>query len=144
MQAPSNPNVLFVLEARTEDGSAYMYVDVMSFETAALAQNSQKPEDFIDDRALAWEEQASGGVKLRKGRKTKGPKHFKAKWGKAKGIGYRFEAQFFDQPFVENGYLVRHKQRTYFIKEQYGGEDAEKKFKKTLKALQKGWTWAKK
>lgn len=139
----NSPNALFALEARTEDGSAYMYVEVMAFQTAALNQNRRKPEDFVEEHALTWDEQASGGVKLHKGRGSKGDKTFKAKWAKEKGIGYRFEATFLGHPFVEYGYIVRHRQNTYFIKTQFGGTNAEKKFKKHVKALEKGWDWTK-
>lgn len=140
----NDPNLHFAFETRSEDGTAYYYLDVGSYENAALSQQQIKLESWVEDRATAWETAATGNVKLRKGRKTKGALHSKAKWAKASGIGWRFEAEFYENPFVEYGYYVRHKKYTYVIREQFGGVDAEKKFKSARKALLKKWKWLKK
>ncbi len=140
LKAPGE-GVDWAVEGRSEDGSAYLFIDCQVIDRAGMMQNGPKPEGVASDRATNWESAAGDGATTSK--KGKPPVEFKARFGKAKGIGWRFTGACLGQPIVEYGYVVTWKQKVYIIHVQFSGKDAEEKLKKTYKGITKSWKWVK-
>jgi hypothetical protein len=131
----------WAVEGRSEDGSAYLFIDCQTIDRAAMMTSGPSPESIAADRATAWE--AAAGDSATTSKKGKPPVEFKARFGKAKGIGWHFTGKCLGQPIVEYGYVVTWKQKVYVIHVQFVGEDAEKKLEKTYKTITKSWKWVK-
>ncbi len=126
----------FAIEGRSEDNKNYIYMDVHS-NWMPNVQQSGKLEDFIEKRASDWE--AGGGDP----QKVPKSKFRKGKFGAAKGFQYEYEGTLNGEPFVEQGWAVKHKQTAYFIRVQFGGPDGEKNMKKLWKSVRKGFKFRK-
>ena len=131
----------WAVEGRTEDGSAYLFIDCRVIDRAAIMQNGPSPEDMASERATIWESAAGDGATTSK--RGKPPVEFKARFGKAKGIGWRFTGDCLGQPIVEYGYVLTWKQKVYVMHVQFCGKDAENKLKKAYKKITKSWKWVK-
>ena len=126
----------FAVEGRSEDNKNYFYMDVHSNWMPSI-QQSGKLEDFIVKRHTEWKAAGGDPQKLPKTPFRKG------KFGAAKGFQYEYEGTLNDEPFVEQGYAVKHKQTAYFIRVQFGGENAEKNLKNLWKSIKKGFKFRK-
>ncbi len=91
-------------------------------------------EDRIKQREGQWKDQANSPQTIKKGKEP----FFKASFNGGKGLGYEFTGYLDDAPFVEEGYVVEYKKHVFWVRFQYGGVDAEKTFKKMVKAIKKG------
>jgi hypothetical protein len=125
------PNLRLAWETRSEDGQQYLYFDVQSYPTQPGARDPEG--QLLSQREGTWRDAVDGAKIISKG-KTAG---FKDKWSKAKGLGYEFTGTHRDKPYTERGWIVSYKKYTYWIRVQYGGEDAEKAFSKLFKKLKK-------
>ncbi len=128
-----NRDLRFVGEGRSKDGKAYFYYEIRTFRLNRPNTPNPRPEDFVEKRAQDWlagaGEEADTGGKKTKFRKTS--------YGKAKGLSYKFTGHLGEEPAVEEGWVVKHKQTLLWIKTQYIGARAEASLKKLGKACKK-------
>lgn len=120
-------------EMRSDDKQSYLYFDVQSWGKDILLKNKDFFEERIKEREGQWQADVTSPTTVTKGKEA----FFKARYGKGKGLGYEFKGYLGQVPFVEQGFLVEYKKYVYWIRYQFGGEDAEKAFSKTLKELKK-------
>lgn len=123
-------------EARSEDGSAYLYFDVSAWQLNISNVANTDPEDIVDKRMEQWK--AGGGENALLSKKGKPPFFKKGNFGKGKGLTYKFTGSLGDAPFVEEAWIVKYKGNLLRFRFQYGGVDAEKKLKKLIKTVKKG------
>ena len=120
-------------EMRSEDKQKYLYFDVQTWSERSLQGVRNFAEDRIKQREGEWKEGVDSAQTIKKGKTP----YFKASFGKGKGLGYEFKGFLGEVPFIERGFVVKHKKYWYWFRYQIGGEDAEKIFKKEIKALRK-------
>ena len=131
-----NRDIRFTGEMRNKEGDAYLYFEVRTIPLKVpRGQPMPKPENFVNKRAEAWS--AGAGETASVGKK-KGDLGKKGVFNGAKGLKYSFTGDLNGVPYVEEGYVVKHKQNLVFIKFQFGGEDGPKKLKKLKKLVTKG------
>ncbi|MHC5010434.1 MAG: hypothetical protein ACYTG6_05700 [Planctomycetota bacterium] len=128
-----DPNLRLAWETRSEDGQAYLYFDVQTFDAQALQRANQSEEDLVKARAGQWMEAAQDATTIAKGDEA----WFRDRLGRGRGVGYEFRGTLQGAPFVERGYIVKYKKYVYWIRFQYGGEDAEEFFRKLIRTLSK-------
>jgi hypothetical protein len=129
----------FAWEWRSADEQHYFYFDLSSYKAADMQGSRVTEQDFVKTRESQWREHAgSSAVVTGKGKEN----WSKAEFARAKGIGYRFTGDLDGAPFVERGYIVRHKQSVYWVRLQFGGKDAEKALDKMAKAVEKALKFA--
>jgi len=128
------------LETRSEDGQSYIYYSIWAEATARLQNEKREPEMIIDDHAKSWLSTLGDGAKCSKSGKA--PFFRPGSYEGEKGLKYEFTATVDGVPYTEEGYVIDRKQTTYWVRIQLGGKDAEKALKSELKAIQKGFTWA--
>jgi hypothetical protein len=127
------------VEGRSEDGQAYIYFSVWTEATGRLQNEGRSEESIVDDHAKAWLSTLGDSALCSKSGKT--PYYKNGAFEGAKGLKYEFTATYDDKPYVEEGYVVKQRQNTYWIRIQFGGENAEKKLGKLFKAIKKGFAW---
>lgn len=128
------------LETRSEDGQCYIYYSVWAEATARLKDEKREPEAIIDEHAKSWLSTLGDSAKASKSGKA--PYFRPGAYEGEKGLKYEFTATVDGVPYTEEGYIVDHKQTTYWVRIQLGGKNAEKVLKDELKAIKKGFSWA--
>ncbi|MCA9314160.1 MAG: hypothetical protein H6806_06705 [Planctomycetes bacterium] len=128
------------LETRSEDGQCYIYYSVWAEATARLQNEKREPEAIIDDHAKSWLSTLGDTAKASKSGKS--PYFRGGSYEGEKGLKYEFTATVDGVPYTEEGYVIDHKQTTYWVRIQLGGKNAEKVLKDELKAIKKGFSWA--
>ncbi len=137
---PKSQGLQMAIEGRTPDGQGYVYFSIWA-EAAARLQNERKePESIIDDHAKAW--LAGLGDTAKCSKSGKPPYHRQGAFEGEKGLKYEFTARFKDVPYVEEGYVFKHKQTTYWVRLQIGGNPADKGVKDLVNSVKKGFAWA--
>lgn len=126
-------NLRLAWEMRTEDKQAYFYFDVQTWSERSLQRQRNPYEEMVRQREGQWKEHAGSPDTIAKGKTA----WFKSKFGRGKGLGYEFTGYLDDAPFIEYGFIVKYKKYVYWIRFQFGGENAEKIFSKTFRALKK-------
>ena len=127
------------VEGRSDDGQAYVYFSVWTEATGRMQNEGRDEEMVVDDHAKAW--LSSLGESARCSKSGKLPYFKNGAFEGAKGLKYEFTATYNDKPYVEEGYVVKQRQNTYWIRLQFGGDNAEKKLSKLIKAIKKGFSW---
>lgn len=129
-------------EGRTPDGEHYLYFEIRTYKLNEPNRPNPDPEKFVEKRGQDWLAGAGEGASIggKKGDKLK----FKnGRFGPAKGLTYKFTGNLEGTPFVEEGWVVKHKSTLLRITMQYGGQDAEKKLKKMAKTVKKAMKFKK-
>lgn len=128
-------------EGRSEDGEAYLYFEIRNYKLNISNTPNPDPEKFVEKRGQDWLAGAGDGASI--GGK-KGKLKFKnGKFGTAKGLTYKFTGVLEKAPFIEEGWVVKHKNTMLWLKMQYGGKDAEKKLKPLAKKVRKAMKFKK-
>ena len=130
-----NRDIRFTGEMRNEEGDAYLYFEIRSYRLNIPNTPNPKPEKFVSKRGEDWS--AGAGESANVGKK-KGELGKKGTFRGAKGLKYEFTGDLNGVPYLEKGYVVKHKANMLWFKFQFGGKDAEKKLKKMAKAVEKG------
>ncbi len=120
-------------EGRTKDGDSYVYFDVSTWQLNISNVANTKPEDVIDKRIEQWK--AGAGDEALLSKKGKPPFFRNGKFGKGKGLTYKFTGHLGKTPFTEEGWVVKYKQNLLRFRIQYSGTEAEMKKNKELKAM---------
>jgi hypothetical protein len=128
----ADPSLRMALEHHTKDGQAYLYFDVQTFDAAQVMRGQKKEEGFVTDRESQWRQVFTDEVQTVD--KGKDPWR-KDTFAREKGVGYTFRGKQDGVPYVEEGYVFKHKQQFFWVRFQYGGEGAEKKLSKLAKAV---------
>ena len=141
-QGANMPQLQWAGEARSKDGKAYLYFQVtMVSLVVPRGETMPNEEDILEKRAASWRSGAGSAADM--GGAKGALKSRKGRFRGAGGEKYTFTGHLGTTPFVEEGYVVKHKQALYHILFQYGGEDAEKHLKKLIKSVEKGFKFAK-
>ena len=130
-----NREIRFTGEMRTKDGDAYFYVEIRQYRLNIANTPNPEEEKFVNKRGEDWTAGAGENADVGRG---KGDLGKKGSFNGAKGLTYEFTGDLDGIPFLEEGYVVKHKDQMFWIKFQYGGEGAEKKLKSFAKKVKKG------
>ena len=136
-----NKEIRWTGEGRTEDGEGYLYFEVRSYKLDVPNQPMIRDEDLIEKRSQDWK--AGAGEQADLGGRGGELKMKKGRFRGAGGQTYRFTGTLGGTPFVEEGYVVKHKLNLYWIIMQFGGPDGEKRLKKLSKDVEKGFKFTK-
>jgi hypothetical protein len=136
-----NQGLRWAGEGRSKDLQAYLYFEIRSFSLKVpYGQPMPREENFIEKRAQQWK--AGAGADATTSRHGRGPIMRKGSFAHERGLQYEFTGKLGDVPFVEHGYVVKHKQHMFWIKMQFGGKDAEKKLKDLARDVEHGLKWS--
>lgn len=131
----ADPQLRLAWEARSADGQAYIYFDVHGYPLNQQGQKNLTAEEVITQRESQWKTNAGDdAITITKGKVP----HFKAAFGGADGLGYRFTGSLAGHPFVEQGWVVSSKNNLLWLRVQFGGAGAEKTMDAQWKAIKKG------
>jgi hypothetical protein len=130
----ADPNVKFAWEARSADGRTYLFFDMRAYDLRDVQSARKDLEDFVKEREPKWRTTAGTDAKtVTRGRDP----WFRSSWGSSKGLGWRFTGSFRDEPFVEEGWVIRGRSSVFVLRVQFGGTNAEKAMDRTWKAIRK-------
>ncbi len=134
-----NQEIRHACEGRSEDENSYVYFEIRSYKLNIPNTPNIDPEEVVKKRMQDWE--AGAGAEADTGKNSRGIAWKNGSFNGAKGITYEFKGSLNGQPFVEEGWVVKHKSNLFSVRLQLGGEGADKTLKDHVKALKKGLKW---
>ncbi len=136
-----NQEVRHVCEGRSANEESYVYFEIRSFKLNIPNRPNIDPEEVVKKRIQDWE--ANAGPDAATGKNARGIAWKNGSFNSAKGLTYEFTGSLNGQPFVEEGWVVRHKSNLYSLRLQLGGPEAAKDLKDQVRAIKKGLKWVK-
>lgn len=127
----SGASLRFAWEARSEDQRAYLYFDLRSVTTKEVRHVKDYPRRQMGLRADHWKEKVADAALTPRG----GDMTFKTKWGRTRCQGYEFRGTVNHEPFTELGYFFKKKKHWFWMRVQYGGQDAQQQMADLAKTL---------